>query len=342
MSQRHHTKFLAIGAGPAGYTAAIYAARANLQPILVQGLQPGGQLTITTDVENYPGFADAIQGPWLMEQMEKQAAHVGTRLIGDIIVSADLSKRPFTCVGDSGDLYIAETLAICTGAQARWLGLPSETAFRGFGVSACATCDGFFFRGKEVVIVGGGNTAVEEAIYLTNHATRVTLVHRRNTLRAEKIMQDRLFANPKIDVVWDSVVEEILGTQNPVHVTGVRLLDVKTGERSELACDGVFIAIGHTPVTEIFKGQLALDAEGYILTKPDSTATDSPGVFAAGDVRDKIFRQAVTAAGMGCMAALEAERFLAAEEATAALRAAESCRMKINNDRGSGIGRQEG
>jgi thioredoxin reductase (NADPH) len=323
MSQRHHTKFLAIGAGPAGYTAAIYAARANLQPILVQGLQPGGQLTITTDVENYPGFADAIQGPWLMEQMEKQAAHVGTRLIGDIIVSADLSKRPFTCVGDSGDLYIAETLAICTGAQARWLGLPSETAFRGFGVSACATCDGFFFRGKEVVIVGGGNTAVEEAIYLTNHATRVTLVHRRNTLRAEKIMQDRLFANPKIDVVWDSVVEEILGTQNPVHVTGVRLLDVKTGERSELACDGVFIAIGHTPVTEIFKGQLALDAEGYILTKPDSTATDIPGVFAAGDVRDKIFRQAVTAAGMGCMAALEAERFLAAEEATAALRAAE-------------------
>jgi thioredoxin reductase (NADPH) len=323
MTQRHHTKFLVIGAGPAGYTAAIYAARANLQPILVQGLQAGGQLMITTDVENYPGFAEAIQGPWLMEQMQKQAEHVGTRLISDIVVSVDLSKRPFTCVGDGGDVYVAETLAICTGAQARWLGLASETAFRGFGVSACATCDGFFFRGKEVVVVGGGNTAVEEAIYLTNHANRVTLIHRRDTLRAEKIMQARLFANPKIDVVWNTAVEEVLGTQNPPHVTGVRLRDVKTGARSELACDGVFVAIGHTPVTELFKGQLALDADGYILTKPDSTATDVPGVFAAGDVRDKIFRQAVTAAGMGCMAALEAERFLAAEEAAAALRAAE-------------------
>ncbi len=322
MTQRHHTKLLIIGSGPAGYTAAIYAARANLQPILVQGMQAGGQLTITTDVENYPGFADVIQGPWLMEQMQKQAEHVGTRVITDLIVSADLTKRPFTCVGDSGDVYVADTLAICTGAQARWLGIPSEERFRGFGVSACATCDGFFFRGKEVVVVGGGNTAVEEALYLTNHATRVTLIHRRDRLRAEKILQDRLFANPKIRVIWDSAVEEILGEQNPARVTGVRLINVKTRESSVLPCDGFFVAIGHTPVTELFRGQLALDAEGYILTRPDSTATDIPGVFAAGDVRDKIFRQAVTAAGMGCMAALEAEKFLAAEEA-ASLRAAE-------------------
>jgi thioredoxin reductase (NADPH) len=322
MSQRHHSKVLIIGSGPAGYTAAIYAARANLQPMLVQGLQPGGQLTITTEVENWPGET-SILGPDLMEKMQAQAAHYGTRLFHDIIVSADLSKRPFVCVGDSGDTYVGDTLVICTGAQARWLGLPSEQAFRGFGVSACATCDGFFFRGKEVVIVGGGNTAVEEAIYLTNHATRVTLVHRRDSLRAEKILQERLFRNPKVDVVWDSVVDEVVGEQNPPRVTGVRLRNVKNGELSTLACDGVFIAIGHTPVTEIFKGQLAMDGEGYLLTKPDSTATDIPGVFAAGDVKDKVFRQAVTAAGMGCMAALEAEKFLAAEEAGDALKAAE-------------------
>ncbi|HEY0525082.1 MAG TPA: thioredoxin-disulfide reductase [Stellaceae bacterium] len=314
MPQRHHTKVLIIGAGPAGYTAAIYAARANLKPILAQGLQPGGQLTITTDVENYPGFADVIQGPWLMEQMQKQAEHVGTQLMFDIIVDADFSKRPFVCTGDSGDVYIAETVVIATGAQARWLGLPSEDAYRGFGVSACATCDGFFFRGKEVVIVGGGNTAVEEAIYLTNHASRVTLVHRRDSLRAEKIMQDRLFRNPKIRTVWNSAVEEILGEQDPPRVTGVRLRDLRTGAVETLACDGVFIAIGHTPVTGIFRDQIALDAEGYIVTRPDSTATTVPGVFAAGDVKDKIFRQAVTAAGMGCMAALEAEKFLAAAE----------------------------
>ncbi len=323
MTQRHHTKFLIIGSGPAGYTAAVYAARANLQPIMVQGLQPGGQLTITTDVENYPGFAEVIQGPWLMEQMQRQAEHVGTRIVTDMIVKADLGKRPFTCIGDSGDVYVADTLAICTGAQARWLGLPSEEKFRGFGVSACATCDGFFFRGKEVVVVGGGNTAVEEALYLTNHATRVTLVHRRERLRAEKILQGRLFSNPKIRIVWDSTVEEILGEGPPPRVTGVRIANVRTRETSVIPCDGFFVAIGHTPVTDLFKGQLALDAEGYILTRPDSTATNVPGVFAAGDVRDKIFRQAVTAAGMGCMAALEAEKFLAAEEAADAPRAAE-------------------
>ena len=323
MTQRHHTKFLIIGSGPAGYAAAIYAARANLQPILVQGLQAGGQLTITTDVENYPGFADVIQGPWLMEQMQKQAEHVGTRVIMDMIVKADLSKRPFTCIGDSGDMYVADSIAICTGAQARWLGLPSEEKFRGFGVSACATCDGFFFRGKEVVVVGGGNTAVEEALYLTNHATRVTLIHRRDQLRAEKILQARLFANPKIRIIWDSTVAEILGEEHPARVTGVRIANVKTGETSVIACDGFFVAIGHTPVTELFQDQLTLDNEGYIVTRPDSTATEIPGVFAAGDVKDKIFRQAVTAAGMGCMAALEAEKFIAAEEAAAALRAAE-------------------
>ena len=323
MSQRHHSKVLIIGAGPAGYTAAIYAARANLSPILVQGLQPGGQLTITTDVENYPGFADVIQGPWLMEQMSKQAEHVGTRLVHDIIVEIDLSKRPFVARGDSGDTYIGETVIICTGAQARWLGLPSEEAYRGFGVSACATCDGFFFRGKEVVIVGGGNTAVEEAIYLTNHATKVTLVHRRDSLRAEKILQDRLFRNPKIQVVWDSVVEEVVGEQNPPRVTGVRIRDVTTGALTTLSCEGLFVAIGHTPVTELFKGQLDMDGEGYLLSRPDSTATGIPGVFAAGDVKDKIFRQAVTAAGMGCMAALEAEKFLAAVEADETRQAAE-------------------
>ncbi|MDB5407435.1 MAG: thioredoxin reductase [Rhodospirillales bacterium] len=323
MAQHYDSKVIIIGAGPAGYTAAIYAARANLQPILVQGLQPGGQLMITTDVENYPGYADVIQGPFLMEQMEQQAKHVGTRLIGDIIVSVDLSRRPFRMVGDSGDTYSAETLVICTGAQARWLGLPSEDAYRGFGVSACATCDGFFFRGKEVVVVGGGNTAVEEALYLTNHATKVTVVHRRNAFRAEKILQDRLFRNPKVHVVWDSVVDEIVGEQNPPQVTGVRLRNVRTDGTQLLPCDGVFVAIGHNPVTGLFKGQLPLDAEGYLLTRPDSTATEVPGVFAAGDVKDKIFRQAVTAAGMGCMAALEAEKFLAAHETEGAQKAAE-------------------
>jgi thioredoxin reductase (NADPH) len=314
MSERIHTKFLIIGAGPAGYTAAIYAARANMSPILVQGLQPGGQLMITTEVENYPGFAAAIQGPWLMEEMQKQAEHVGTRLISDIIVSCDLSQRPFICTGDSGDIYIADAIAICTGAQARWLGLPNEEKFRGSGVSACATCDGFFFRGRKVVVVGGGNTAVEEALYLTNHCVSVTVVHRRDKFRAEQILQQRLFSHPKVKVIWDSVVEDVIGEDNPRHVTGVKLKNVRTGALSTTECDGVFVAIGHDPVTEIFKGQLTLDEGGYIITKPDSTQTEIPGVFAAGDVKDKVFRQAVTAAGMGCMAALEAEKFLAASE----------------------------
>jgi thioredoxin reductase (NADPH) len=291
--------------------------------VLIAGLAPGGQLTITTDVENYPGFAEVIQGPWLMEQMQAQAEHVGTNILLDLAVKVDLSRRPFVVTGDSGDIFTADALILATGAQARWLGLPSEDTYRGFGVSACATCDGFFFRDKEVVVVGGGNTAVEEALYLTNHASRVTLIHRRDTLRAEKILQDRLFRNPKIAVVWDSVVEEILGTPEPPEVTGVRLRNVKTGATSERACEGVFIAIGHTPVTELVAGQLRLDGEGYVITKPDSTATDIPGVFAAGDVKDKIFRQAVTAAGMGCMAALEAEKFLAAQEDAAPAKAAE-------------------
>jgi thioredoxin reductase (NADPH) len=323
MSERHHSKVLIIGSGPAGYAAAIYAARANLQPLLVTGLQPGGQLTITTDVENYPGFADIVQGPWLMEQMRKQAEHVGTRLVLDMITDIDLGHRPFVATGDSGDVYIGETAIIATGAQARWLGLPSEEVFRGFGVSACATCDGFFFRGKDVCVVGGGNTAVEEAIYLTNHARQVTLIHRRDALRAEKILQDRLFRNPKIDIVWDSVVEEILGEPEPPTVTGVRLRNVRSGLARELPCDGVFIAIGHTPVTGFVAGQLPLDPEGYIITRPDSTETAIPGVYAAGDVRDKIYRQAVTAAGLGCMAALEAEKFLAAAEGATRARAAD-------------------
>ena len=323
MPEHHHAKVLIIGAGPAGFTAAIYAARANLHPILLGGLQPGGQLTITTDVENYPGFADVIQGPWLMEQMQAQAEHVGTKIMLDLAIKLDLGRRPFLVTGDSGDTYSGDTIILATGAQARWLGLPSEEAYRGFGVSACATCDGFFFRDKEVVVVGGGNTAVEEAIYLTNHASRVTLIHRRDTLRAEKILQDRLFRNPKITVVWDSVVEEILGVPEPPEVTGVRLRNVHSGAVSERACEGVFIAIGHTPVTELVAGQLRLDAEGYVLTRADSTATDIPGVFAAGDVKDKIFRQAVTAAGMGCIAALEAEKFLAAREDSVPARAAE-------------------
>jgi len=315
MSERHHSKVLIIGAGPAGYTAAIYSARANLHPILVTGLQPGGQLTITTDVENYPGFAEIIQGPWLMEQMQKQAEHVGTRVILDIVTEIDLRRRPFVANGDSGDIYVGETVILATGAQARWLGLASEAAFRGFGVSACATCDGFFFRGKDVVVVGGGNTAVEEAVYLTNHAQQVTLVHRRNSLRAEKILQERLFRNPKINIIWDSVVEEILGEPEPPKVTGVRLRNVRTGKLSDFPCDGLFVAIGHTPVTGLVAGQLPLDSGGYVITRPDSTETEIPGVYAAGDVKDKIFRQAVTAAGLGCMAALEAEKFLAAEEA---------------------------
>jgi thioredoxin reductase (NADPH) len=314
MPQEIRTKALIIGSGPAGYTAAIYTARANLKPVLVQGIQPGGQMTITTDVENYPGFADVIQGPWLMEQMQKQAEHVGTRTIFDTILDIDFSRRPFRCVGDSGDVYLAETLIVATGAQARWLGLESEKKFQGFGVSACATCDGFFFRGKEVVIVGGGNTAVEEAIYLTNHATKVTMIHRRNHFRAEKIMQDRLFRNPKINVVWNSVVEEVLGETDPLGVTAVKLKNVQTGEVTLIPCDGLFVAIGHSPATSLFKGKLELDAEGYLITQPDSTATNVPGVFAAGDVKDKVFRQAVTAAGMGCMAALEAERFIAINE----------------------------
>ena len=287
------------------------------------GIQPGGQLTITTDVENYPGFADIIQGPWLMEQMQLQAEHVGTRVILDQIVSLDLGRRPFLAIGDSGDRYLGDTAILATGAQARWLGVPGEEAFRGFGVSACATCDGFFFRDQEVFIVGGGNTAVEEAIYLTNHARRVTLVHRRDSLRAEKILQDRLFRNPKISVIWDSVIEEIVGVPEPPQVKGVRLRNLRTGAVNERACDGVFIAIGHTPVTGLVAGHVPLDADGYILTEPDSTATVVPGLFAAGDVKDKVFRQAVTAAGLGCMAALEAEKFLAAQEDVGAARAAE-------------------
>jgi thioredoxin reductase (NADPH) len=320
MATTHRTKVLILGSGPAGCTAAIYAARASLQPIMVHGLQPGGQLTITTDVENYPGFAAVIQGPWLMEQMEAQAKHVGTTIINDYIVSVDLSKRPFVAKGDGGDTYIGDSLIIATGAQAKWLGLPSEQEFQGFGVSACATCDGFFYRGKKVVVVGGGNTAVEEALYLTNHASEVVLVHRRDTLRAEKILQQRLFAHPKIRVVWDHAIDEIVGAGDPKGVTGVKLRNTKTGavDAEVLSTDGVFIAIGHTPNTELFKGQLPLDAEGYLTTKPGTTQTAVPGVFAAGDVQDKIYRQAVTAAGTGCMAALEAEKFLAHHAAPAA------------------------
>ena len=321
MPQTHHCRVLIIGAGPAGYTAAIYAARANMEPVLVAGLQPGGQLTITTDVENYPGFAEVIQGPWLMEQMAEQARHVGTRLIDDLIIEADFSARPFRCRSDGGDTFIADAVIIATGAQARWLGLDSEQQLQGRGVSACATCDGFFYRGKQVAVVGGGNTAVEEALYLTHHADHVTLIHRRDTLRAEKILQARLFANPKISVVWDHVVDEILAGGTPEVVTGARLRHAKTGAIQDLAVDGVFIAIGHTPNTAIFAGQVAMDAEGYIQTTPGSTRTSIPGVFAAGDVQDKVFRQAVTAAGTGCMAALEAEKFLAEHAESPALAA---------------------
>ncbi len=308
-----YTKVLIIGSGPAGYSAAIYAARANLEPVLVAGLEPGGQLMITTDVENYPGFADVIQGPWLMEQMRLQAEHVGTRLIQDHIKNVDMSKRPFVCIGESGTIYTAETLIICTGAQAKWLGLESEMKFRGFGVSGCATCDGFFFRGKEVAVIGGGNTAVEDAIYLTNHASKVTLIHRRDQLRAEKILQDRLFKNPKVNVIWNHVMDEVLGKEDPLTVNGIRIKDVKSGKTQELPVDGLFVAIGHVPNTEIFKGKLELDAEGYIIGSALSTATNVKGVFAAGDVRDKIYRQAVTAAGMGCMGALDVTSFLQEE-----------------------------
>ena len=311
MANEHHSRVLIIGSGAAGYTAAVYAARANLKPMLVQGLQPGGQMTITTDVENYPGFAEVIQGPWLMEQMEAQARNVGTQMIADIITEVDFARRPFRCVGDSGDVYYGDALIIATGAQARWLGLESEQRFQGFGVSACATCDGFFFREREVIVVGGGNTAVEEAIFLTNFASKVILVHRRDTQQTEKIMQDRLFANPKISVIWDTVIDEILGTEDPLGVTAARMHNIKTGATREIAADGVFIAIGHDPATQLFKGLVEMDDEGYIVTAPDNTVTGVPGVFAAGDVRDKVYRQAVTAAGMGCMAALDAERFLA-------------------------------
>jgi thioredoxin reductase (NADPH) len=308
-----HTKLVIVGSGPAGYTAAIYASRAMLEPILIQGVQPGGQLTITTDVENYPGFADVIQGPWLMEQMQKQAEHVGTKIVTDHVNKLDMSSRPFRLETDSGDIYLAEAVIIATGAQARWLGISSEEKYKGFGVSACATCDGFFYRNKNVVVVGGGNTAVEEALFLTNFASKVTVVHRRDTFRAERILQDRLFKHPKIEVIWDSAIDEITGSANPDKVTGVRLKNVKTGATTELAADGVFIAIGHSPATELVAGQLKMKPSGYIETAPHSTATSVQGIFAAGDVTDDIYRQAVTAAGQGCMAALEAERFLATQ-----------------------------
>ncbi|MDQ4135564.1 MAG: thioredoxin-disulfide reductase [Pseudomonadota bacterium] len=311
-----HAKLIIIGSGPAGYTAAIYAARALLEPVMISGFQPGGQLMITTDVENYPGFADVIQGPWLMEQMRLQAEHVGTRMVSDHITKVDLSRRPFCLEGDSGAIFSCDTLIVATGAQAKWLSLPSEARFQGFGVSACATCDGFFFRGKEVVVVGGGNTAVEEALYLSHLAAKVTLVHRRDSLRSEKILQDRLFKQKNVEVVWDSAIEEICGTDSPPGVTHVRLRNVKSGQISQVKTDGVFIAIGHKPSTELFAGQLDMKPGGYLQTAPDSTATNIPGVFAAGDVTDDVYRQAVTAAGMGCMAALEAERYLAASAET--------------------------
>jgi len=306
-----HAKVVIIGSGPAGYTAAIYAARAMLEPVLIQGLQAGGQLTITTDVENYPGFADVIQGPWLMEQMEKQATHVGTKIVTDLVTKLETTRRPFRLTCDSGDVYLAETVILATGAQARWLGLPSEETFKGFGVSACATCDGFFYRGKQVVVVGGGNTAVEEALFLTNFASQVTIVHRRDHFRAERILQDRLFKHPKIKVIWDSAIEEICGTQAQAKVTHVRLKNVKSGTVTELPADGVFVAIGHAPATELVADQVKLNPSGYVEVAPNSTATSVPGLFAAGDVADETYRQAVTAAGLGCMAALEAERFLA-------------------------------
>ncbi|MDC7789174.1 thioredoxin-disulfide reductase [Rhodoplanes sp. TEM] len=318
MAETTHARVVIIGSGPAGYTAAVYAARAMLEPVLIQGIQPGGQLTITTDVENYPGFAEPIQGPWLMEQMQKQAEHVGTRIVTDHVNAVDLKQRPFRLVCDSGDVYFADVLIVATGAQARWLGIPSEEKFKGYGVSACATCDGFFYRNKQVVVVGGGNSAVEEALFLTNFASKVTVVHRRDAFRSEKILQDRLFKNPKIEVIWNSAIDEIVGTEDPLKVTGVRLRNVQTGAITERAVDGVFVAIGHAPATELVAGQLELKPSGYVKVAPFSTATSVPGVFAAGDVADDVYRQAVTAAGMGCMAALEAERFLAAHAETRA------------------------
>ncbi len=317
MSKTRHIKLLILGSGPAGYTAAVYAARAMLNPVVIQGNQPGGQLTITTDVENYPGFAEAIQGPWLMEQMQAQAEHVGTEIVMEHVNAVDLRQRPFKLTCESGDVYTCDVLIICTGAQARWLGIPTEEEFKGYGVSACATCDGFFYKGKEVVVIGGGNTAVEEAIFLTNFASRVTVVHRRDSFRAEKILQDRLMKNPKVEIVWDHTLEEVVGNADPKSVTGVRLKNVNTGEITDRPADGVFIAIGHAPSTEMFAGQLEMKRSGYLITAPDSTATTIPGVYAAGDVTDDIFRQAVTAAGMGCMAALEAERYLAELETAA-------------------------
>ena len=310
-----HSKVLIIGSGPAGYTAAIYTARAMLKPTLVQGMQPGGQLTITTDVENYPGFGDVIQGPWLMQQMEQQAKSVGTDIITDMIKSVDFSKKPFTAMGESGETYTADSIIISTGAQARWLGLESEKKFSGFGVSACATCDGFFFKDKEVIVVGGGNSAVEEALYLTGMASKVYLVHRRDKLRAEKILQDRLFSNDKIECIWNSQLADITGDDKPRNVTGVKLQSTINGTITDMKIDGVFVAIGHDPATSIFKGQVEMDNENYIITKPDSTLTSVDGVYAAGDVKDKTYRQAVTAAGMGCMAALEAEKYLSEHEA---------------------------
>ena len=311
MSKVIQSKLVIVGSGPAGYTAAIYAARAMLEPILIQGIQPGGQLTITTDVENYPGFADVIQGPWLMEQMQKQAEHVGTKIVTDHVNSLDLTQRPFKLTTDSGDIYIAETVILATGAQARWLDLPSEQKFKGYGVSACATCDGFFYKNKEVLVIGGGNTAVEEALFLTNFASKVTVVHRRDAFRAEKILQERLFKHPKINVIWDSELYDVTGDANPLKVRGAVLKNVKTGAKQELKADGIFIAIGHQPSTELVAGKIKMKPNGYVWTAPYSTATSVPGLFAAGDVTDDIYRQAVTAAGLGCMAALEAERFLA-------------------------------
>ena len=305
-----HTKVLIIGSGPAGYTAAVYAARAMLKPIMVSGMEPGGQLTTTTDVENYPGFSNVIQGPWLMEQMREQAKTVGTEMIEDHIASVNLKSKPFEAIGDGGQKYTADTIIISTGAQARWLNIDSEQKFRGFGVSACATCDGFFFKNKTVAVVGGGNTAVEEAMFLTKFASKVQLIHRRDSLRAEKMLQKKLMANKKIEIIWDSIIEEVIGDSDPKNVKGVKIKNVKTNKIEELKIDGLFIAIGHDPATQLFKDQLDMDKEGYLTTKPDSTQTNIPGVFAAGDVKDKIFRQAVTAAGMGCMAALEAEKFL--------------------------------
>jgi thioredoxin reductase (NADPH) len=312
VSKTTHAKLVIIGSGPAGYTAAIYAARAMLDPVLIQGVQPGGQLTITTDVENYPGFADVIQGPWLVEQMQKQAAHVGTQIITDHVNKVDLARRPFRLDCDSGDIYFADTLILATGAQARWLDLPSEQKFRGYGVSACATCDGFFYRGKEVLVIGGGNTAVEEALFLTNFANKVTVVHRRDNFRAERILQERLYQNPKISVLWHTVLQDVIGDENPLKVKAAVLRNVNTDEITERPIDGIFIAIGHSPASELVAGQLEMKHSGYVKTASHSTATSVPGVFAAGDVADDIYRQAVTAAGLGCMAALEAEKFLAA------------------------------